>query len=213
MKLIKDLLNTSSKDVREAVQFDPAEYNEEGAMAKVNLRIIIDAAKELHDMISDDENLPEWAQAKLTLAEDYMVSVRDYMKHRSEAQPKNPRDIAPLTEFDEEEDNHYIELGDEYDGDDYESIHNKPFYVAFYDKEAQRPWVGKVEKIESKWHEKPFKGKPSPKWGGTYMGYLQHDDIMSWIKKDYDGHCEIAGPFDSAEEAEKFVEREFGKLD
>jgi hypothetical protein len=213
MKLIKDLLNITPKDVREAVQFDPAEYDEEGSMAKVNLRIIIDAAKELHDMVSDDENLPEWAQAKLTLAEDYMISVRDYMKHRSEAQPKNPRDIEPLIELGEEEDNGYIEFGDGYDGDDYEGIHNKPFYVAFYDTEADRSWIGKIEKIDSKWHEKPFKGKPSSKWGGTYMGYLQHDDIMSWIRKDYSDRSKISGPFDAAEKAEEFVKREFGKLD
>ena len=42
MKLIKDLLKVTPA-MKEAVQFDPAEYDQEGRMAKVNLRIIIDA--------------------------------------------------------------------------------------------------------------------------------------------------------------------------
>lgn len=63
-----------------------SEYDEEGSMAKTSLRLMIEAAQELHDMLADDENLPEWAQAKLVLAEDYIDTVRDYMKHRPEAQ-------------------------------------------------------------------------------------------------------------------------------
>jgi hypothetical protein len=65
---------------------DEGEYDYEGSMAKTSLRLMIEAAQELHDMLADDENLPEWAQAKLVLAEDYIDTVRDYMKHRAEAQ-------------------------------------------------------------------------------------------------------------------------------
>lgn len=59
---------------------DPAEYDEEGDMAKTQLRTIADAAKELHDMLDDDENMPEWVQNKITKATDYIDSVRDYLK-------------------------------------------------------------------------------------------------------------------------------------
>jgi len=31
-------------------------------------------------MLKDDTNLPEWVQAKITKATDYIDSVRDYMK-------------------------------------------------------------------------------------------------------------------------------------
>jgi hypothetical protein len=63
---------------------DDSEYNEEGSMAKTQLRIILDAAEELHEMLGDHENLPEWVQSKLTLATEYIDTVRDYLK--SEAQ-------------------------------------------------------------------------------------------------------------------------------
>ena len=59
---------------------DPGEYDQEGDMAKTQLRTIADAAKELHDMLDDDENMPEWVQNKITKAQDYIDSVRDYLK-------------------------------------------------------------------------------------------------------------------------------------
>lgn len=59
---------------------DPSEYDNEGGMAKNQLMTVASAAEELHDMIDDDENLPEWCQNKITKATDYLDSVRDYMK-------------------------------------------------------------------------------------------------------------------------------------
>ena len=61
-------------------QKDPGEYDQEGDMAKTQLRTIIDAAKELHDMLGKDDNLPEWVQNKITKATDYIDSARDYLK-------------------------------------------------------------------------------------------------------------------------------------
>jgi hypothetical protein len=58
---------------------DPNEYDQEGEMAITLLNNIIDAAEDLILLLEDDENLPEWAQAKITKAEDYLDSVRDYM--------------------------------------------------------------------------------------------------------------------------------------
>jgi hypothetical protein len=59
---------------------DPGEYDQEGDMAKTQLRTIADAAKELQGMLGDDDNLPEWCQNKITKAVDYIDSVRDYLK-------------------------------------------------------------------------------------------------------------------------------------
>jgi hypothetical protein len=56
------------------------EYDREGDMAKDDLRTINDAAKELYSILNADENLPEWVQAKITKAVDYIDTVRDYMK-------------------------------------------------------------------------------------------------------------------------------------
>ena len=58
---------------------DKGEYDREGEMAKDQLHTIEAAAKELHDILSDDQNLPEWVQSKITKAMDYIDTARDYM--------------------------------------------------------------------------------------------------------------------------------------
>ena len=59
---------------------DSSEYDQEGDMAKGQLRTMMSAAKELENMLGDDDNLPEWVQSKITKATDYIDSVRDYLK-------------------------------------------------------------------------------------------------------------------------------------
>ena len=56
------------------------EYDREGDMAKDDLRTIDDAAEELYSILRADDNLPEWVQAKITKAVDYIDTARDYMK-------------------------------------------------------------------------------------------------------------------------------------
>jgi hypothetical protein len=58
---------------------DPGEYDQEGDMAKSDLRSIIANAQKMHDMIDDADNLPEWVQSKITKAEDYISTVANYM--------------------------------------------------------------------------------------------------------------------------------------
>jgi hypothetical protein len=60
--------------------YNRGEYDREGDMAKDQLRVINDAAKELYSIIHAEENLPEWVQKKITLAMDYIDTARDYMK-------------------------------------------------------------------------------------------------------------------------------------
>jgi hypothetical protein len=60
-------------------KYDEGEYDREGDMAKSDLRSIIANAKRLHDMIEDSANLPEWVQSKITVAEDYISTVANYM--------------------------------------------------------------------------------------------------------------------------------------
>jgi hypothetical protein len=59
---------------------DKAEYDQEGRMAKSELKTAKDAAAELQSILDDEENLPEWVQAKITKAVDYLDTARDYMK-------------------------------------------------------------------------------------------------------------------------------------
>lgn len=63
---------------------DPAEYDREGEMAQGQLETAADAAEELRSILDADENLPEWVQAKIVKAVDYLDTARDYMKSKEE---------------------------------------------------------------------------------------------------------------------------------
>jgi predicted transcriptional regulator len=56
------------------------EYDYEGDMAMSQLKSIIANSQRMHDMLSDDTNLPEWVQSKITLAEDYITTASNYMQ-------------------------------------------------------------------------------------------------------------------------------------
>jgi hypothetical protein len=75
---------------------DSGEYDNEGGMAKDDLSTIEDAAAELRSILTTDENLPEWVQAKITKAMDYIDTARDYMK--SKKSPVTETKVKP-TEF------------------------------------------------------------------------------------------------------------------
>ncbi len=59
---------------------DKGEYDREGDMAQDDLTTAEEAAEELKSILDADENLPEWVQAKITKAVDYLDTARDYMK-------------------------------------------------------------------------------------------------------------------------------------
>lgn len=63
---------------------DRGEYDREGEMAKQDLKTAKDAAAELRSILDSDENLPEWVQAKITKAVDYLDTTRDYMKSKDD---------------------------------------------------------------------------------------------------------------------------------
>ena len=58
---------------------EKTEYDYEGDMARGQLQSIINNAQRVHDMLEDNDNLPEWVQSKITLAEDYISTVSNYM--------------------------------------------------------------------------------------------------------------------------------------
>ena len=65
------------EDVKEAK--DPGEYDNEGEMAKNQLKSILRDAEHMIKMSDDEENLPEWVQNKITKASDYITSAYNYM--------------------------------------------------------------------------------------------------------------------------------------
>ena len=69
---------------------DDREYGYEGEMAMSQLKGIMQHAKQLHDMLEPDTDLPEWVQSKITLAYDYMQTAADYMStEMNEEAPAN----------------------------------------------------------------------------------------------------------------------------
>lgn len=104
------------------------------------------------------------------------------------------------------------DFDDDDDSEDRDDVNR--FYVAFYDEDQERSWIGMITKEGGgKWHEKPFAGKPDHRWGTSYMSYLTPDDIMTWIYKDYDRSIEVEGPFYDEEEARDHVKHNWGKIE
>ena len=71
---------------------EKTEYDYEGDMARGQLQSIVNNAQKVHDMLKDNDNLPEWVQSKITLAEDYISTVSNYMM--SEIDEQAP--VAPV---------------------------------------------------------------------------------------------------------------------
>lgn len=63
---------------------DQGEYDQEGDMAKDDLATIVRAARRLTGMLDDNDNLPEWVQAKITKAADYVDTAADYIESNRE---------------------------------------------------------------------------------------------------------------------------------
>ena len=54
----------------------------EGKMAKYDVKEIAQDAADVFKMIDEEDDLPEWLEAKITKAADYMNSVKDYLTHQ-----------------------------------------------------------------------------------------------------------------------------------
>lgn len=91
---------------------DKGEYDYEGDMAKSSLRTIVRNAQMMHDMLSEDENLPEWVASKITLAEDYIVTAAQYMQSEMN---EHVEPIEEISQFKRDEIAHELRHEDEYE--------------------------------------------------------------------------------------------------
>ena len=73
-------INIADEYINEKSKGDEYEYDYEGDMAMSQLKSIMMNAKQLHDMLEPNTNLPEWVQSKITLAKDYIETARDYLQ-------------------------------------------------------------------------------------------------------------------------------------
>ena len=93
MKKFRELTKNMYEEKKD--KYDEGEYDQEGDMAKSDLRSIMANAKKMHDMIEDDDNLPEWVQSKITKAEDYISTVANYMAAEMSEEVVNEMDTYP----------------------------------------------------------------------------------------------------------------------
>ena len=94
MKKFRELTKNMYEEKKD--KYDEGEYDQEGDMAKSDLRSIIANAKKMHDMIEDDDNLPEWVQSKITKAEDYISTVANYMAAEMSEETKLQESGGPV---------------------------------------------------------------------------------------------------------------------
>jgi hypothetical protein len=97
--------NMSSEDIDSVKLTNKGEYDQEGDMAKDQLHTLVKAAKELHSILGDDQNLPEWVQSKITKALDYIKASNDYMdQERHDSEEMVPERKLSSSEKEERED-------------------------------------------------------------------------------------------------------------
>jgi hypothetical protein len=94
MKKFRELTKNMYEEKKD--KYDEGEYDQEGDMAKSDLRSIMANAKKMHDMIEDDDNLPEWVQSKITKAEDYISTVANYMAAEMSEETKLQESGGPV---------------------------------------------------------------------------------------------------------------------
>ena len=73
---------------------DQGEYDQEGDMAKNDIKTIVRHAQALSKVLGDNDNLPEWVQSKLAKIEGMMISVDEYMQN----QASDEGDEEPIAE-------------------------------------------------------------------------------------------------------------------
>ena len=70
--------------------------DKEGKMAKFDAKETFEDAMDVFKMIDEYDDLPEWLEAKITKASDYMNSVKDYLTHHHSGKNEVDEGIGSL---------------------------------------------------------------------------------------------------------------------
>jgi hypothetical protein len=62
-------------------KFEDHGAGEQAGMIKSNLYSIASKAQSLHDMIGDTDELPEWVQEKIAVADEMVDTIKDYLEY------------------------------------------------------------------------------------------------------------------------------------
>lgn len=141
--------NKEGKRIKESFN---GEYDDEAGMAHGSLHTLKRAVDGLMNTIDDNDNLPEWCQEKISLAEDYLVTVWDYIQSEK-AQGNDPdinetrygrqsaydRDVAASQDFSRGHDHRGLEQELAHETNNYAvSINGKQWKVFGSRQEANR---------------------------------------------------------------------------
>ena len=78
-------------------------HDKEGKMAKFDSKETYQDAMDVFKMIDEYDDLPEWLEAKVTKAADYMNSVKDYLEHhrsgKNEIKEASSMNFGSMTTF------------------------------------------------------------------------------------------------------------------
>ena len=63
------------------MEFEDSDVHEEAGMVKSNLYNTATKSAQLHDMIGDADNVPEWVQEKIAVMSEYASVIHDYLTY------------------------------------------------------------------------------------------------------------------------------------
>lgn len=102
-----------------------SDSSEEGQMAQGDVRSIVEMAKKIDELVSEMSDLPEWVQAKITKAQDYLTTVSQHLSHPGD--DKMAKNMAEGKDHDKDGD---------IDSDDYMAGKDKAIKQAMGKKES-----------------------------------------------------------------------------
>ena len=163
---LKENINRIKAIMNECDCPDSKTKKREGKMAKYQAMECSSDSADVAKMISDDMNLPEWLEAKITLSADYMNVVKDYLTHQMGAEYQKQDELTLNISYDDESE-HY-ELGEQDDGtgtgesDDGAGVGTAS--VGVWDSGVARGVANQI--TNSKWADsyQTSRGKANPLW-------------------------------------------------
>jgi hypothetical protein len=116
---------------------------EEGAIAQGDLRAMSEQIQKIEKMINESTDLPEWVQAKITKANDYITSVAQHLSHPGGDEDMTDQDMAEGKDHDKDGD---------VDSDDYMMAKDKAIKEAM-GKDSEEDTSNNAEDSDPCWKD------------------------------------------------------------
>jgi len=142
---------------------DRGEYDQEGEMAKDDIKTIVRHAQALEKILGDNDNLPEWVQAKLAKIEGMMTAVDDYMQNQEDDEMAMGEEKTSTRDNRAERAGRKVAKDIEYDEKKKDGIHGKKRGS----EDARAEKAGKKVAKDIEYDEKKDKPKKVKEAGGT----------------------------------------------